>query len=418
MPSVRLEEIQQVAEAIQLHLDLGFDIHKTKPKKTKGKTCYICRFNIVVAHRLYHSLCDPCGEFNISSSSLSLPPNLSLTGKFGVVTGGRINLGFRTALRLLRCGAHVIVSTRYPMDAERRYLDESDSLTWKGRLKIVGADFRTAKDVFGLVDAIKSCLTGWGGQYLDILINNAAQTLTDPLKKEEECIRREILLLEDGDSGLVSDTRYVPRVRGGQVGNYLEGGATSSRLLKSADDRPSSTGVLAKESSKTSWTQTISDIPYEDVISAHSINALVPFILLRELFPLMHRSKGTSKPASYVINVSSREGLPERTPSHSAKSGMHVHTNMSKAALHMITETEAGTAWKNGRIAINSVDPGFMSADPVWMKKVGREGQEMPIGWEDGAGRVLWPIARGEKEGIAVWGRFLKHFREVEARRW
>jgi NAD(P)-dependent dehydrogenase (short-subunit alcohol dehydrogenase family) len=86
---------------------------------------------------------------------------------------------------------------------------------------------------------------------------------------------------------------------------------------------------------------------------------------------------------------------------------------MSKAALNMITETEAVSAWKGGRVAINSVDPGFMSADPVWMEMVGRKEQKQPLAWEDGAGRVLWPIAKGEGEGTAIWGRFLKHFSEI-----
>jgi NAD(P)-dependent dehydrogenase (short-subunit alcohol dehydrogenase family) len=86
---------------------------------------------------------------------------------------------------------------------------------------------------------------------------------------------------------------------------------------------------------------------------------------------------------------------------------------MSKAALNMLTETEASTAWVKCKVAVNSVDPGYMSADPVWQEMVGRKGEKCPIGWEDGAGRVLWPIAKGEK-GEVIWGRFLKHFREVE----
>ncbi|KAJ3519466.1 hypothetical protein NMY22_g13192 [Coprinellus aureogranulatus] len=121
-------------------------------------------------------------------------------------------------------------------------------------------------------------------------------------------------------------------------------------------------------------------------------------------------------PVGYVINVSSREGVFERSPNSSAKSGLHVHTNMSKAALNMLTETEAASAWQKQRVAINSVDPGYMSADPMFMDMLGRTGQACPIGWEDGAGRVLWPIAKGEK-GEVFWGRFFKHFREVEVGR-
>jgi NAD(P)-dependent dehydrogenase (short-subunit alcohol dehydrogenase family) len=120
-----------------------------------------------------------------------------------------------------------------------------------------------------------------------------------------------------------------------------------------------------------------------------------------------------TKPLGYIINVSSREGIFESIPNSYSKNGHHAHTNLTKAALNMLTETEAGPAWKSRRIAINSVDPGYMSAAPE-IEARWEGGKECPIGWEDGAGRVLWPIAVGERcEGL-VWGRFLKHFGSVE----
>ena len=117
-------------------------------------------------------------------------------------------------------------------------------------------------------------------------------------------------------------------------------------------------------------------------------------------------SSSQSSPAAYIINVSSREGIPEDTPQSSSKAGHHVHTNMSKAAINMITETGAQAAWKGRRVAMNSVDPGYMSAAPECVPVEG-----CPIGFGDGAARVLWPVAVGEVERRVVWGRFLKHFR-------
>ena len=178
--------------------------------------------------------------------------------------------------------------------------------------------------------------------------------------------------------------------------------------------------------SKSSWVQSLSEIPFEDVISAHSVNFFVPLILYRELLPIMgmlkhERSSSTSyvtieeamktPSAGYIVNVSSREGIFENTPMARMKGGKHVHTNTSKAALNMITETEAGTCWQTRRVAMNTVDPRYMSAAPE-MAGVG----VCPMGWEDGAGRVLWPIAVGEmgrKE--KTWGRFLKHFGSVKS---
>jgi NAD(P)-dependent dehydrogenase (short-subunit alcohol dehydrogenase family) len=100
----------------------------------------------------------PCGEFNISPSQLPLPPNLNLARMIALVTGARVNLGFHTALRLLRCGACVIASTRYPYDAQKRCLKEKDWEEWNDRLRIIGADFRTAKDVFQLVKETETIL--------------------------------------------------------------------------------------------------------------------------------------------------------------------------------------------------------------------------------------------------------------------
>jgi hypothetical protein len=142
--------------------------------------CYICHARLSEtngAYPGYRSLCWPCGSFNLSCSELSSPVNLSLNGRTALVTGGRLNLGYHTALRLLRCGARVIVTSRYPRDAERRYQDESDLGAWQERLAIVGADFRTSKDVFRLVSAVRRTLADWsldGVPRLEILINNAA----------------------------------------------------------------------------------------------------------------------------------------------------------------------------------------------------------------------------------------------------
>lgn len=416
------------------------------------RTCYICHISLSnhASHPGYSSLCSTCGSFNISSSQLSLPSNLRLEDKTVLVTGGRLNLGFLTALRLLRCGAHVIVTSRYPRDAEERYRDRLDFSEWQSRLRVIGADFRTAKDVFRLVTVVKRVLAGWaynGVSRLDILINNAAQTLTDSIAAEQRAIAQETQLQQNKPSILLvgEDRGYVPNLRGGVRPLALDMASacdkSDNRNVASAQAaQPFRTSVsgsdaLSKTSSRpnSSWTQTLPEIPYEDVISAHSINTFVPLILIRELLPLMgkapfisspHPSQNASTsldPAGYIVNVSSREGIFDslqvdpfssvRPEVNLRKTQHHVHTNMSKAALNMITETEAAACWHDRRICMNSVDPGYMSAAPGF-------GRNIPIGWEDGVGRVLWPIAVGwGKEepqkscGRAVWGKFLKHYR-------
>lgn len=398
------------------------DYAASKPGRMAGPAQYLCQMWLKQAHKAFPRMCEPCGNFNIAGSDVSLPFNLKLNGKVALVTGGHINLGFHTALRLLRCGAAVIVSTRYPEDAVTRYENESDFSVWKGRLKVIGADFRSAADAFRLVEQVRILVEQMGGA-LHILINNAAQTLTDSLKKEQSAVSREKLLQGQGnEKPMLMTHSYYPRVRGVADQRLIE--STSNRgiqdLLKNdattLGDQVTDVSLSSAaegEAGPSSWVQSLADIPYEDVISAHSFNTFVPLILIRELMPLIngqqHRPyapRSTATAAAYIVNVSSRECIFEKSANSPAKNGKHVHTNMSKAGLNMITEMEAYQAWHRGRVAMNTVDPGFMSAAPEFELV---HGGERPLGWEDGAGRVLWPIAMGEKGGSEessnpVWG--------------
>ncbi|KKY34419.1 putative short-chain dehydrogenase [Diaporthe ampelina] len=419
-----------------------------KPERWEQLKCYICRLRIHKPHRIFSAMCEPCGEFNLAGSSASLPHNLRLEGRTALVTGARVNLGFHVVLRLLRCGASVIASTRYPRDAVARYLQQADSADWVGRLRVVGADFRTASDAFALVLQTKSILHEWGSG-LDVLINNAAQTLTDSVEMEESAVTRETAL-KGRIMPMLAEGGYEARVwRGALANNVLEdagpqdetrgGNTTGTAPAKEATSEAlglesltlahhvfekgrTVVGAIVKRPEPSSWVQSLSDIPYGDVITAHSINTFVPLILIRELLPLMdHRKHGDSNQENngHIINVSSREGIFEASPRHGAKNGKHVHTNMSKAGLNMITETEASTAWQKYKVCVNTVDPGFMSAAPEFEKAYGGE---RPLSWEDGAGRVLWPIAMAEgsqggerkKDRMgSIWGRFLKHYGAV-----
>lgn len=402
------------------------------PIRPRKRMCYICRLTLTVAHPTQPAMCMPCGTFNLASSHISEPSRLTLPPTFtALVTGARINLGYHTALRLLRCGARVLATTRYPRDAVARYAREGDFSVWKGRLRVLGADFRCAADVFALVEDTRRYLRDGGGTgRLHLLINNAAQTLTDSVRKEERAIERETSLLGGTENSVIyGNGSYEARVRGGGLLMALGGVERErGRIENGATNDPptpahaalsrATTPAEMEPYSKSSWVQRLSEIPYEDVISAHSVNTFVPLILTRELLPLMGNPRvspdgapAPTKPAGYIVNVSSREGIFEARTGSSAKAGTHVHTNMSKAALNMITETEAASAWRERRVAMNTVDPGYMSAAPEYEEAFNGT---RPIGWEDGAGRVLWAVAVGELEGRAVWGRFLKHYGAVE----
>ncbi|KAK4225255.1 3-oxoacyl-reductase 4 [Podospora fimiseda] len=386
----------------------------------RPRICYICGFLLLNPHPFYRAMCLPCGAFNYAGNAICMPNSMRLPEMTALVTGARINLGYFSALRLLRCGARVIATSRYPNDAVLRYSRELDFNQWKHRLKVIGADFRLAQHAFALVKATKIILAQWGTEKLDILINNAAQTITESVHEEEYAVLQDKeMRLKAAGMNLIQETEgYEPQVRCGLPPLALYGGAADTGtklLLGSARDNEkteTASGALTfpEPYTKSSWIQTISEIPYEEVISAHAINALVPLILCRELLPIMGNStppSGRTKPLGYILNISSREGLFETSPRHIRKQGTKVHNNMNKAALNMITQTEASTAWKTRRVAMNSIDPGYLSHAP---EMDAHHGGELPLTWEDGVGRVLWPVAIGEVEGDAVWGRFLKHY--------
>src|SRR5690606_24473216 len=76
--------------------------------------------------------------------------------------------------------------TRFPRDAARRYAAVPDAAQWLHRLHIHGVDFLDLPGVLGLVDGVRD---RWGA--LDILVNNAAQTIARPPE-----YHREVLALE------------------------------------------------------------------------------------------------------------------------------------------------------------------------------------------------------------------------------
>ena len=94
-----------------------------------------------------------------------------LTGRRALLTGGRAKIGMYIALRLLRDGAHTTITTRFPHDAVRRFTAMPDSADWLHRLRVVGIDLRDPAQVVALADSVAA------QGPLDILINNAAQTV-------------------------------------------------------------------------------------------------------------------------------------------------------------------------------------------------------------------------------------------------
>ena len=146
--------------------------HPSKELNTP-RSCYVCKSRFTSLHHFYDRLCPPCAALNFEKRHQTC----DLSTKVALVTGGRVKIGFCVGLKLLRMGARLIVTTRFPHDAARRYAAESDFCAWKGRLSIYGLDFRNIPAVEAFCAHL---LDGNTLDRLDILINNACQTIRRP----------------------------------------------------------------------------------------------------------------------------------------------------------------------------------------------------------------------------------------------
>ena len=98
-----------------------------------------------------------------------------LRGRVALLTGGRVKIGYQAGIKLLRAGAEVIVTTRFPRDAATRYAQERDFEEWGERLEIFGLDLRHTPSVEGFCSHLNA-----GRGRLDFIVNNACQTVRRP----------------------------------------------------------------------------------------------------------------------------------------------------------------------------------------------------------------------------------------------
>ncbi len=377
------------------------------------RACYMCKQKYVDVDAFYHQLCPACAAFSHEKRDA----RTDLAGRRALLTGGRAKIGMYIALRLLRDGAELTITTRFPHDAVRRFASLPDSGEWLPRLRVVGIDLRDPAQVIGLADDVAA------QGPLDILINNAAQTVRRtpgayaPLAEAE----REPLPLElqhgNGGPELVTfghTSDLHPAALVGSVDAHpvlAADAATADRLTElamtagSADlDRIDAGGLVPDVVDTNSWVQGIGEIGELELLEVQLCNQTAPFILISRL-----RNALASSPArrTYIVNVSAMEGQFGRR----YKGPGHPHTNMSKAALNMLTYTSAAEMLAADGILMTAVDTGWITDERPHVTKVrlAAEGFKAPLDLVDGAARVYDPIVRGEA-GEDVHGVFLKDY--------
>ncbi|MEU8087416.1 SDR family NAD(P)-dependent oxidoreductase [Micromonospora sp. NPDC049101] len=371
--------------------------------------CYVCKQRYREVDAFYHQLCPSCAALNRERRDA----RTDLTGRRALLTGGRAKIGMYIALRLLRDGAHTTVTTRFPHDAVRRFAAMPDSGDWLHRLRIVGIDLRDPAQVIALADDVSS------QGPLDILINNAAQTVRRSPGAYAQLIAAEAAALPDGPLPELI-TFAKPDGQNGPVGSLTAGPqstaltphALTALALTSGSASPeriaASTaidagGLVPDLDSVNSWVQRVQEVDPVELLEVQLCNVTAPFVLVSRLRPAMAAASARRK---YVVNVSAMEGQFGR----GYKGPGHPHTNMAKAALNMLTRTSAQEMLTDG-ILMTSVDTGWITDErphPTKMR-LADEGFHAPLDLVDGAARVYDPIVRGEL-GEDLYGCFLKDY--------
>ncbi|KAJ3019355.1 UNVERIFIED_CONTAM: hypothetical protein HDU68_010711 [Siphonaria sp. JEL0065] len=404
-----------------------------------ARNCHVCMSPYTLLHHFYDRLCPKCGDFNFAKR-MSIA---DLTGRVCLVTGGRVKIGYCIALQLLRSNASkVIVTTRFPNNAASRFAAEADFNTFKSRLVIIGVDFRSLAMVHRFCDYIKTTYSR-----LDVLINNAAQTVRKPPAFYEHLMEEELrcdvdwggieVLASTSDQKVLkytsNQTALVPLPTSlplqSMQSMQLDTSAALSQIPLIPEDILTTSekhglfppGKLDRHLQQVdyrpvnSWVLDIGQVSTVEFVECQTINSSAPWVLISELKELME-STGPIEEKSvlgdapkwdkYIVNVSAMEGQFNRL-----KSTHHPHTNMAKAALNMLTRTSAA-GFAQVDIFMTAVDTGWVTNElPLHPGETEFTRPQPPLDEVDGAMRVLDPVFNGINGGKKVWGVFLKDYK-------
>ncbi len=397
------------------------------------RNCYVCKAEFTKLHQFYDTMCPECGDLNYQKRFQTA----DMTGQVAVITGSRLKIGYYATLMMLRSGATVIATTRFPADSATRFAKESDFSEWGHRLHIYGLDLRHTPSVELFCTHIANSF-----DRLDVLINNAAQTVRRPSGFYAHLMENELRPLNELSHGaqtvlanhtmcknklnslIVHDgelERNLPVSWNGDLpGIGIRESAKLSQIPYSYDNTLSTETVFPEGKldadlqqvdlrTSNSWRLKLGEVPTSEMMEIQLVNAIAPFVLCNKLAPLMKKDDTGMK---HIINVSAMEGKFMRFH----KGDRHPHTNMAKAALNMMTHTSA-SEFANYGIYMNAVDTGWVTdEDPAQLSKLKEDLHDFqpPLDIVDGAARVMDPLFDGINTGKHWCGKFLKDYQPID----